>query len=173
APDDLFVDQSAFNRLTPSRRMAIASGCQGEAMAALNRVSLGTHRTLRAQEGDTVLLSARIIPGNERAIFHMVNHFYRRGAKVLTEQDAKIHVSGHARRQEIKTMIALTRPKRLVPIHGERRHLCAMRELAAEMKLPADCVHVMDRGEVLDITARSASVAGRLNVSRVMVDGRD
>jgi ribonuclease J len=172
-PDDILVDGKTFDKLPRSRRLALVSGCQGEPMAVMSRLSLGDYRKLEVAPGDTALLSARIIPGNEKAIFQMVNHLFRRGAKVYTQQDAKIHVSGHACRQEIKQFIALTRPKHMVPIHGELRHLCAMRDIAREMKLPEENIHLLDRGVSLEFTRKGAAIGGRMDVGRAMVDGRD
>jgi ribonuclease J len=136
-------------------------------------MSLDNHRKFTIQRSDTVIISARIIPGNERPIYRMVNHFHRRGATVLTERDARVHVSGHAYRQEIKMMLSLVRPKHLVPIHGELRHLMAMKTIGRDMRLSPQNIHLVDRGDLLDITKDSVKVPGRLSVSKVMVDGRD
>jgi len=172
APEPVVADPAEFMKLPANKRLLVCSGCQGEPSSALSRMSLGDHRQLSVNEGDTVILSARMIPGNETPIFNMVNHFYRRGSRVLTEHDAKVHVSGHAYRQEIKQLISLIRPKHLVPIHGELRHLMAGRSIGRDMGVPEQRIHLMDRGDALDLNTEDARIVGHLPISRVMVDGR-
>lgn len=172
-PKGMIVEPGDLGKLPRGRQLVICSGCQGEPAAALSRLSLDDHRKFSVKRGDTVIISGRIIPGNERPIYRMVNHFYRRGAKVLTERDAKVHVSGHAYRQEIKQLLGLVKPRHLVPIHGELRHLMAAQSIGRDMRIPAGNIHLVDRGDLLDISRNGVSLAGRISVGKVMVDGRD
>jgi ribonuclease J len=170
-PDDLFADASEYRRLPADRRIVLASGTQGEALGALTRIALDEHRHISLGPGDSVILSARIIPGNERAIFRMVNHFFRRGVDVHFEPMELVHTSGHAQRDEMRRLIELVRPRCLIPIHGEMRHLIAHRRLGVEMGIPEENCFVVEDGNVIEITADGARRAGDVPAGRVFVDG--
>jgi len=171
-PDGIVVEPRDFKDVPPSRQLVLCTGSQGEPLSALSRLSMGEHQQLRVMADDMVLLSARMIPGNERPIYRMVNHFFRHGARVITSRDANIHCSGHARRMEIKQLMALCRPKHIVPIHGEVRHLSAQRNNARDLGIPEERIHVCDRGDVLHIDKKEGRLVGHVPVSRVLVDGR-
>jgi ribonuclease J len=168
----IIMQPKEFQKVHPERQVVLCTGSQGEPMSALSRLSRGDHPKLEVMPGDTVLMSARMIPGNEKTIYRMVNHFHRREARVVTSQDAKIHCSGHAKRMEIKQLMALCRPKHVIPIHGELRHLRANRENALDLDIPENRIHVLDRGDVLHLTPKAGKMVDHFPISRVLVDGR-
>jgi ribonuclease J len=167
-PTGTFIDRAEAEFVEPRRLAFLASGSQGEPLSALAKLATGTQPLVRIEEGDAVVLSSRFIPGNERTIHTLVNHLYKRGAEVLYDTVAPVHVSGHARRDELKEMIRLVRPRHFVPIHGEYRHLALHRALAIESGVSEDNCFLLEDGETIVMTAegevrRGNSVpAGRL-----------
>jgi ribonuclease J len=170
-PGDVFADLAEYGSLPPEKRIVLASGSQGEPMSALSKIALDEHRHVSLERGDRVILSARIIPGNERSIFRMINHLYRREVEVYSEADACVHTSGHAYRDEMAEMIRWVRPRHLIPIHGEIRHLIEHRRLAVEMGIPEENVFVVENGNIVEITVDGARRAGDCHAGRVFVDG--
>jgi ribonuclease J len=130
------------------------------------------HKLVRLEPGDAVVLSSRIIPGNERAISSLVNHLYRRGAVVYYDRVARVHVSGHAAQEELKLVLNLVRPRHFVPVHGEYRHLVRHLRLATEVGIPRERCHLMEDGDVLELTGGEARRAERVTAGRVFVDGK-
>lgn len=153
------------------KRLILCTGSQGESRSSMSRIAFGTHRDASVEEGDTVIISARIIPGNETAIYRMVNHLSRRGARVVTENMAPIHVSGHAYRDDMKHMINLTNPRFFTPVHGEFRHLRAHCKLAQDLGLQPEETLLLEDGDCLELTADTAMVVGKIPHGRVLVDG--
>jgi len=151
----------------------VSSGSQAEQGAALQRVAHGEHKQIKISAGDTVLLSSRYIPGNEKAIGRMINELFKQGAEVLYEAVHDIHASGHATRPELKQMIETVRPQFFVPIHGEYRHLVHHAKLARECGLKEDQVLVATNGDVLEITPDSIEVSEKLDEPRVLIEGRE
>ncbi len=170
---DVLVDLGHFKKVSPDRRVVLTTGSQGEPLSALSRIAVGEHKDVKIHKGDVAVLSSRIIPGNERAIYHVINHLFRRGADVYYEGVANVHVSGHAYRDDMATLIALCKPKYLIPIHGELRHLVLHKRLAVEMGFPEDHVFILQNGDVLELDGQRVDYRGRLEVSRVLVDGYD
>ncbi|MCX7963167.1 MAG: ribonuclease J [Candidatus Sumerlaea chitinivorans] len=170
-PTDHLLDLSELRRVAPERRVILTTGSQGEPLSALSRMAIDEHKEIKIKPGDTVILSSRIIPGNERMIYAMINHLFRRGAEVFYEGVANVHVSGHAYREDMRTLIALCKPRYLIPIHGEFRHLVLHKHLAEEAGMDPDKIFLLQNGEVLEIDADGAARAEKLNVSRVLVDG--
>jgi ribonuclease J len=170
-PPGAVLESREVMRVAPQRALVIASGSQGEPMSALARIALDDHRDLALGPGDLVILSARPIPGNERAIARMIDHLTRRGARVIQRHDPPCHVSGHASQEELKILIGLTRPRYLVPLHGEYRQLAAHARLAAEMQMPRDRILLAQDGDVIEMTAESAGIAERVAVGTVLIDG--
>ncbi len=168
--DDLLIKPHEIDNYEPHELLIISTGSQAEPRSSLARMAFGDHRNIEIMEGDTVILSARQIPGNEYGINSMINHLLKRGARVLTAADAPIHASGHGRREEMKLMINLTRPEYLVPVHGEYR----MRKAHAEMgkSLGVENNLVIENGDVLEFTPDSAEIIGRIQHGRLLVDGR-
>lgn len=171
-PRGFMNDSEKWQGLAPDRLLFLTTGSQGEPMSVLHRVALNDHKTLKVDSGDTVILSSKFIPGNEKVISNLINHLYRRGAEVHYEKVAEIHVSGHASQEELKTMLQLTRPRYFVPIHGEYRHLVRHRRLAQEVGIPEENCFLMDDGDVLELTSRGAEKVKPIQVGRVFVDGK-
>ncbi len=165
-------------RVPENERLIIATGSQGEPMAAMARIARDEHKSVQIEEGDTVILSAREIPSNLRAINHMINHLCRRGARIYDQSSARVHASGHARAEEVKQMISLTRPGFVIPVHGEPRMLQAHRELALSMGMPEESVLMVENGDILefmppkDHIPATVRVVGRIDSGHVLVDGK-
>jgi ribonuclease J len=140
-------------------------------MSALSRMALDDHRDVALDPGDLVVLSARRIPGNEKPISRLVNHLCRRGAHVLLDDTPGIHVSGHASREELKIMLALTRPRFFIPVHGDYHHLSQHAQLAEDAGIPRDRVIVVESGDIVSLTAEEIRVEGRATVGSVFIDG--
>jgi ribonuclease J len=172
APDDLFVDVDEVKDLPRERVTLLAAGSQGEPRSALSRIATEDHPTLSASSGDVVVLSARVIPGNERPVTTLVNHFARRGAEVFWEGSADIHTSGHASQDELRLVLRLTRPKYFVPVHGEYRHLVRHVGLAVESGVEAERCFLLEDGETLVIDDEGAKLGDRVEAGRVFVDGK-
>jgi ribonuclease J len=154
-----------------SRLVVITTGSQGEPTSALTRMANGDHRHITIEKGDTVVLSANPIPGNETAVFRNVDNLFRLGADVLYNRVSNIHVRGHASREELKIIQSLLQPEYFVPIHGEYRHLVVHARLAEQVGVPAGNAFVLTDGDVLEIDEVEARVAGRVTASYVYIDG--
>jgi ribonuclease J len=150
----------------------ITTGTQGEPMSALARMSAGTHKQIKIKKGDTVVLSSKFIPGNEKAIAKIINNLYRKGADVIYEKISDIHVSGHAFREELKLMIKLTQPQYFLPVHGEYRHLILHSRLAKEVGIPEENILLADNGQIVEFDKNGGRVNGRVPTGRVLVDGK-
>ncbi|HSE93648.1 MAG TPA: ribonuclease J [Methylomirabilota bacterium] len=158
--------------LPSSRQVILSTGSQGEPNSALALMAAGEHKAVQVERGDLVIISARVIPGHERTIGRVVNALLRLGAEVLWEDNAFVHVSGHASQEDLKRMLTLTRPRYFVPVHGEYRHLLGHARLAEGAGLPADHVFLIEDGLGLELTKTAARVVGRFPVGRVLVDGK-
>jgi ribonuclease J len=172
-PPGIFVDAAAVRELWDEELTVLATGSQGEPLSALARIAMNDHPQVTATAGDVVVLSSRIIPGKERAIASLVNHFYRRGAEVITERVAPCHVSGHASQEELKLMLTLTRPRYFVPIHGEYRHLAQHCKLARDVGVAAANCFLMEDGHVLEVAGTGIGRAEPVAAGRVFVDVGD
>jgi ribonuclease J len=172
-PPDLVQDMRDLKRTPPEKRVFLATGSQGEPLSGLNRMALDEHKEVKIRPGDMVILSSRIIPGNEKGIYRMINHFFRRGAEVVHEGIARVHVSGHAHREDMRTLISLCKPRYLIPIHGEFRHLVQHKHLGMEMGIDPEKIFLLQNGEVIEMDADGAARGEKINVSRILVDGRD
>ena len=171
-PPGVVVDLHELRQMPPQHGVIVTTGSQGEPLSALARMAVGEHKQIEIQPGDLVVFSARVIPGNEKSIAHTINQLFRRGAEVITEEVAPVHVSGHASREELKLMLHLTRPRCFAPIHGEYRHLHYHARLAEEMGLPPERIFTLENGDALDVTPTLAKVVGRVTAGRVFVDGK-
>jgi ribonuclease J len=149
----------------------VIAGCQGEPLSSLTRAAINDHRHAVIEPGDTVLLSSRIIPGNEKAIYRMINHLFKRGANVVYEDGGgpPVHVSGHASQEELMLMLNLARPKYFIPVHGEYRQLCRHAALAAHLR-EVKGVFLVESGDVVEFDADGARKSGRVSVGRVCID---
>ncbi|MCL4424477.1 MAG: ribonuclease J, partial [Firmicutes bacterium] len=170
-PDGLLVEQEYLNRLPLNRVAILATGSQGEPMSALTRISLADHRKVEIVPGDTVIIAATPVPGNEKMVHRTVDNLYRRGANVFYEAGSGVHVSGHASQEELKLMLNFIRPRYFVPVHGEYRHLIHHSQLAQFMGLPRENILVGENGTVFEFTEEKGSLGGRVPAGNVLVDG--
>jgi len=150
----------------------ITTGSQGEPMAALARMAAGTHKQIKIKKEDTVILSSKFIPGNERAITKIINDLYRRGADVIYEKISQIHVSGHAFQEELKLMIHLTRPKYFIPIHGEYRHLVLHSRLAEQVGIVKENILLAENGQIIAFDENGGKVQDSIVTGRILIDGK-
>ena len=170
-PPHTLITLDQAQTLAPEKVVLLATGTQGEPSSALTRMSTQRHPVIQIEPSDTVIMSAPIIPGNEEQVHRTINRLYQQGAHVYYDEFATVHVSGHACAQELKLLIQLLRPKFLVPIHGELRHLHAHARLATEMGLPRDQILVVENGHVLEFTRDRATIGERVPGGYVFVDG--
>jgi ribonuclease J len=171
APDDTFINPEDLKRLAPDRVVIIATGSQGEPTAVLARIANKDHRFVRCQQGDTVVLSATPIPGNEEMVYRTIDNLFRQGARVLYSPMEPVHVHGHAAQEELKLMMSLTRPQYFVPIHGEYRHMVHHKRLAQAMNIPNENSFVLTDGDVLEVAEGGGRVVTRVRADYVYVDG--
>lgn len=171
-PRDTWLRLEDLNTLRDEEIVIITTGSQGEPMSVLSRIATGEHKTIKVKEGDTVILSAKIIPGNERSIGKIINHLCRRGANVIYEKVSEIHVSGHASKEELKLMLNMIRPRYFMPIHGEYRHLAFHAQLAEKVGIPRENIFILENGDILEITEDGARKNGKVNSGMVFIDGR-
>jgi len=171
-PADLEIDISQVHAYPDNEILIVTTGSQGEPMAALSRMASGNHQHIKIKKEDTVILSSKFIPGNEKAITGIINSLYRRGADVVYEKISDIHVSGHAFREELKLMINLTRPQYFIPIHGEYRHLILHSRLAQEVGIPADRIEIVENGQIVCVDHKGVRTYGDVEIGRVLVDGK-
>lgn len=169
-PPGVLISLTDVDGYDPEELVLLVSGSQGEPMSALSRLAVDEFRGVRVAAGDVVILSARVIPGNEKRIANLVNHFYRRGAQVVDPRESRVHVSGHAFREDLKLMINLTRPRFFVPIHGDYRQLKEHALLAEMQGVPPENIHLIESGDVLRIEAHKAEVVGKAAVGRRFID---
>ncbi|MFH1674764.1 MAG: ribonuclease J [Pseudomonadota bacterium] len=158
---------------TPDEEVLIVTtGSQGEPMSALNRMASGSHKQIKIKPGDTVILSSKFIPGNEKAIAHIINHLYKKGAEVIYEKVSAIHVSGHAFQEELKLMINLTKPRYFIPIHGEYRHLIRHAHLAQQVGIPEENTFLAENGGTIIFDKSRGWLGESIDTGRVLVDGK-
>lgn len=169
-PDSLFEPLHAANSLPPEKVLILTTGSQGEPLAALTRISKGEHRKLKIQEGDTVVFSANPIPGNTIAVVNTIDRLMMQGANVIYGRHQGIHVSGHGAQEDHKLMLALTRPKFFMPVHGEHRMLIQHGKMAQKMGIPAENMVITNNGDMVELTEDSISVVGQVPSGIELVD---
>ncbi len=169
--DGLLLPQDAIGRTPPEQVIILTTGSQGEPMSALSRMASAEHRLVDLIPGDTVILAATPVPGNEKMVHHTIDNLYRLGAHVVYQRDAGVHVSGHGSREELKLMMTLLRPKWFVPVHGEYRHLIENGGMAEATGIPADHILIGENGTTFSISAEGCRIAGKVPAGRVLVDG--
>lgn len=170
-PDGVMVDLDEIKRLPKNKVVILSTGSQGEPMSALTRMASGDHRQIEILPGDTIIISATPIPGNEKLVARVIDQLFKQGGRVIYQQESGIHVSGHPSQEELKLMLNLVKPKFFIPVHGEYRMLIKHAQLAEEVGIPAGNIFVAENGHVLEFTKRSGRIAGRVNAGRVLVDG--
>jgi ribonuclease J len=170
--EDMEIDVGSLDEYQNDEIVMVMTGSQGEPMSALARMSTGSHKQIKIQKDDTVILSSKFIPGNEKAIANIINNLYRRGADVIYEKISAIHVSGHAFQEELKLMINLTKPRYFIPIHGEYRHLTLHGRLARKVGIPRNNVIVAQNGQVIRFDKTTATLQSEVETGRLLVDGK-
>jgi ribonuclease J len=171
-PDGLFVGPSDARQMGDDKITLLIAGCQGDPMSAMTKFATDQYKNLSAGSGDTVVLSARQIPGNEPAISRLISHCYKRGARVIDSSVARVHVSGHASQEDLKILIEATRPNFLIPIHGEHRQLYRHKEWAETLgAVEPDHIVVIENGDVLELTGSHARIVAKEFVGRTFIDG--
>jgi len=171
-PPDTWLKIDALKNLPDDQVVLITTGSQGEPMSALTLMAANEHKHFQIRKGDTIVLSSKMIPGNERAITRIINHLFKHGAEVFYEKVSEVHVSGHASKEELKLLLNLVRPKFFIPVHGEYRHLVHHAKLAQKVNIPEENIFILEDGEVMEFSAGSARRAGRVPASRVLIDGK-
>ena len=170
-PSGTLIDISEIRNFKDEQLVIITTGSQGETMSALSRIASAEHKQVSVKPDDKIIISASSIPGNEKNISRVINELLKKGANVVYEGIADIHVSGHARQEELKLMLALTKPQYFMPVHGEFMHLTQHRELAIDMGMNKKNIFLMKIGDVLEISKNEAKINGTIPVGQVMVDG--
>ncbi len=170
-PKGTLVELDEAARLPKNKVVLLTTGSQGEPMSALTRIAMNDHRQVDVMPGDTVIISATPIPGNEKLVARIIDQLFKLGAKVIYEAVSGIHVSGHPSQEELKLMINLIRPKFFIPVHGEYRMLKKHAELARELGIPAENIFVGENGQVFEFTRKYGRMTGRVTSGRVLVDG--
>ena len=171
-PSDTWLRIDALKTLPDDQMVMITTGSQGEPMSALSRMAANEHKHFQIKKGDTIVLSSKMIPGNERGITRIINHLFKRGAEVFYEKVSEIHVSGHASKEELKLMLSLIKPKYFIPVHGEYRHLVYHAQLATKVNIPEENIFIIEDGVVMEFTENSARRAGVVTAGRVYIDGK-
>ncbi len=170
--DGNLIDLKDLPKLPKEEICMITTGSQGEPMSALTRIAMDDHKQIRLERGDTVILSSRFIPGNEKTISDLINHLYRRGAEVFHEKVSEVHVSGHASQEELKLMLNLVRPRFFIPVHGEYRHLVKHAQLAQRVGIAEERCILAVNGDVVAFDGDGCAIAGTVETGRVFVDGK-
>jgi ribonuclease J len=170
-PPGLLVEPEDAAMIPDARIVYVSTGSQGEPLSALARMAAGEHRSVRIKPEDTVILASSLIPGNENAVFAVINGLTRLGARVVHQGTARVHVSGHAPAGELLYLYNAVRPSNVMPLHGEWRHLRANAALAVQTGVPEEAVVLAEDGVVVDLVDGKAAITGRVEVGRVYVDG--
>lgn len=168
---DTFIDIKDMDKYDDSELVLITTGSQGEPMSALTRIAYGEHRKIQLTPNDAIILSATPIPGNENAVTKVINRLLERGAKVIYETLSEIHVSGHACQEELKLILSLVKPKYFIPAHGEVRHLMKHAKIAQQMGMDEENIFIMENGNCLEISQKSAKLVGDVPSGNILVDG--
>ena len=171
APEGEIIDIDETHNYTPDKIVIITTGSQGEPMSALTRMAMNDHKKVDIMPGDTVIISATPIPGNEKLVSRTIDHLYKLGADVIYEKSNGVHVSGHASQEEIKLMHNLVRPKFFIPVHGEFRHLIKHANLAQSLGMPKENIVIAENGSVIELTKNSIGINGKVPAGKVLVDG--
>lgn len=171
-PQNLLIDAREVDRFAPHEVVVLSTGSQSEPRSAMALIAKDDHAFLHVEPGDTVMISARIIPGNEQSVRHMINHLLRRGVRVLHERNANVHVSGHGAQEDLKLMMNLVRPKFFIPAHGEHSNLVQHAELAEEVGMLPENITIAEDGDLIRLTPDFCGVQDKVTAGRVLVDGK-
>ena len=170
-PKNVLIRAEDINKFPPEQVVIICTGSQGEPTSALTRIANQDHRLIRIQPGDTVILSATPVPGNEKMVNRTINNLFRQGAEVFYQAISNVHVSGHAAQEELKLMLSLVRPHFFMPVHGEYRQLVLHAKLGNSLGIPADHIVIAEDGDIVEVTPDSIKVRDHAACGNVFVDG--
>lgn len=170
-PDNTYIDLRDINKYDDNELVIITTGSQGEPLSALTRMSKMEHRQIEIRRGDVVVFSAHPIPGNEKLVSRVINDLFAIGATVIYDSVSEIHVSGHARQEELKLMLSLVQPKFFIPIHGEKRHLIQHKEMSLKIGLKEENVFLLSNGDVVEVDKNEAKITGKVPSGNILVDG--
>ena len=170
-PEGLLIRPHDIALLPPECVAVLCTGSQGEPLSALARMAAHDHPSVEIMKGDTVIISARPVPGNETSVYRTIDRLFAGGARVIYESEAGVHVSGHASAEELKVMLNLVKPKFFMPVHGEHRHLYFHAELARAVGIPDENIFLMENGDVLELDADHAEITGKVQAGMILVDG--
>ena len=168
-PEGVLINLDSINKYPPDKLVIITTGSQGEPMSALTRMAFSDHRKVEVTKDDLIIISATPIPGNEKSVSNVINELFKIGADVIYKALADVHVSGHACQEELKMILALTKPKFFIPVHGEHRHLMLHAALAEKMGVKN--TFILQNGSVLEMTAKDAKITGTVQAGKTLVDG--
>lgn len=171
-PAETWLKLEDLKNLNDNEVVIVTTGSQGEPMSVLSRIATNEHKQIKIKENDIVILSAKVIPGNEHSIGSIINHLFRRGANVIYEKVSEIHVSGHASKEELKLMLNLVKPRYFMPVHGEYRHKFYHARLAEKIGIPKENIFNLENGDVLEVSEDEARKAGKVATGRIFVDGK-
>ncbi len=169
--DNTLIEMEEISKYPPDKIVIVTTGSQGEPMSALTRMATADHRWVGIESGDTVIISATPIPGNEKLVAKTVDLLFRQGAEVIYERGIGVHVSGHAAQEELKIILNLIRPRYFIPVHGEYRHLMKHAKLAESLGIPRSRIFVAENGQIIEVSAKKASVTGKVAAGKILVDG--
>ncbi len=170
-PEDIFVRPGDLDDLAPHETMILCTGSQGEPLSALVRIAFGDHQHVRVREGDTVIVSAKPVPGNELKVHDTINRLAKSGAEVLHQEIAPVHASGHGNAEELRMVLGLLRPRNVMPVHGEFRMLAAHARLARDAGVPPERTAIAENGSVVELSAAGVRIAGQVEAGVTFVDG--
>jgi ribonuclease J len=170
-PEDALVKPAQLDEIPAHQQLILCTGSQGEPLSALTRIAYNDHPAIKVERGDTVIMSSRPVPGNELRVHDTINRLTKNGAEVLHEENADVHVSGHARAEELRTLLSLIRPKAVLPIHGEYRMQAAHARLARDAGVPADAIVIAENGDVVELSSTGIRIADKIEVGVTYVDG--
>jgi ribonuclease J len=170
-PEGVLVRPVELAELAPNEQLILCTGSQGEPLSALTRIAYHDHPAVQVERGDTVIISAKPIPGNELRVHDAINRLAKAGAEVLHEDNAPVHVSGHGRAEELRTILALLRPRHVMPVHGEFRMLAAHAQLAREAGVPSSSIVLAENGSVVELSPEGVRIVDRVEAGVMFVDG--
>lgn len=170
-PEGVLINIDNIKKYRPDQVVIITTGSQGEPMSALTRMAFSDHRKVEVTKDDLIIISASPIPGNEKPVSNVINELFKIGAEVIYKSLMDVHVSGHACQEELKLMLAITKPRFFIPVHGEHRHLVLHKKLAEQVGIPSERTFVLSNGTVLEMDSGSAKISGSITAGQVLVDG--
>ena len=170
-PPDVLINDRDIPEIPPHRLIIITTGSQGEPMSALSRIVRNEHKRIKVEEGDTVIISAKTIPGNEKPVLKIINTLYRKGAEVFYEEVSEVHVSGHASREELKMVFSMLKPRYFIPVHGEMKQLHHHMLLAKEMGLHSRDIRIIEDGDVIELSKKGLRYAGKIQIGKKLIEG--